>query len=44
MAHDVNTELVKIMSKFGKLDPDRSAALLNRMKDEGRYCEDIFGQ
>jgi sulfite reductase alpha subunit-like flavoprotein len=44
MAHDVNAELVKIMSKFGKLDPDRSAALLNRMKDEGRYCEDIFGQ
>jgi len=44
MANEVNAELVKIISKFGKLGNERSAALLNRMKDEGRYCEDIFGQ
>ena len=44
MAEEVNAELAKIISKFGRLDEKRSAALLNRMKDEGRYCEDIFGQ
>ena len=44
MAKEVNAELSKIISKFGRLDEKRSAALLNRMKDEGRYCEDIFGQ
>ena len=44
MAKEVNAELAKIISKFGRLDEKRSAALLNRMKDEGRYCEDIFGQ
>ena len=44
MAEEVNAELGKIISKFGRLDEKRSGALLNRMKDEGRYCEDIFGQ
>ncbi len=44
MADEVNAELVKIISTFGRLGTERSAALLNKMKDEGRYCEDIFGQ
>ena len=44
MAEEVNAELAKIISKFGRLDEKRSVALLNRTKDEGRYYEDIFGQ
>jgi len=44
MADEVNAELIKIISTFGKLGTERSAALLNNMKDDGRYCEDIFGQ
>jgi len=43
MASEVNAELVRIISAFGKLETDRSAAILNKLKDEGKYCEDIFG-
>jgi hypothetical protein len=44
MAEEVTGVLAEIIAKFGKVSPDRAAVTLNKMKDEGRYCEDIFGQ
>ena len=44
MAEEVNGELVNIIAKYGRVGIQNAATILNRMKDEGRYCEDIFGQ
>ena len=44
MASAVNSELVNIIADFGRVGLNSAATILNKMKDEGRYCEDIFGQ
>jgi sulfite reductase alpha subunit-like flavoprotein len=44
MASAVNNELVSIIANYGRVGLGSAATILNKMKDEGRYCEDIFGQ
>ncbi len=44
MAEAVNKALVEVIAKAGKIDLEKANLLVNRMKEEGRYVQDIFGQ
>ena len=44
MAEAVNKALVEVIARAGKIDLDQASLMINRMKEEGRYSEDIFGQ
>ena len=44
MAEEVNTKLVNIIAKHGRVGIQGAATILDKMKEERRYCEDIFGQ
>ena len=44
MAEAVLQALVEVIAKAGKIDLDKAKVVVARMKEEGRYTQDIFGQ
>ena len=44
MAEAVNKALVEVIAKAGRIDLEKANLLVTRMKEEGRYVQDIFGQ
>jgi sulfite reductase alpha subunit-like flavoprotein len=44
MAEAVHQALVEVIAKAGKIDLDKAKVVVARMKEEGRYAQDIFGQ
>ena len=44
MADAVNDALIDVVSKAAKIDVEKAKVVIDRMKAEGRYAQDIFGQ
>ena len=44
MADAVNDALIDVVSKAAKIDVEKAKVVIDRMKAEGRYTQDIFGQ
>ena len=44
MADAVNKALVEVIAEAGQIDLEQASLMIIRMKEEGRYSEDIFGQ
>ena len=43
MATSIIETLKKVISENGKVSLETAMAMVQKMKDEGRYSEDIFG-
>ena len=43
MASSINETLKKVISEKAKVSLEMAMAMVQKMKDEGRYSEDIFG-
>ena len=43
MASSINETLKKVISENAKVSLEKAMAMVQKMKDEGRYSEDIFG-
>jgi hypothetical protein len=44
MANEVNEALVEVVARAAQIDTDKAEVVVGRMKEEGRYVQDIFGQ
>lgn len=44
MANAVNDALIDVIATAAKIDVEKAKVVVDRMKEEGRYLQDIFGQ